>query len=87
VTAPGAGGGRGCLGAGRAHPLSDGGGIGGGTGADVAESTPAGPDPEPYLELIRKYEEAGFTHVYIHQIGDNQQDFAEFARRELMDRL
>lgn len=42
------------------------------TVADVAESTPAGPDPEPYLELIRKYEEAGFTHVYIHQIGDNQ---------------
>ena len=57
------------------------------TVADVAESTPAGPDPEPYLDLIRKYEDAGFTHVYIHQIGDNQQEFAEFARRELMDRL
>jgi coenzyme F420-dependent glucose-6-phosphate dehydrogenase len=57
------------------------------TVADVAESTPAGPDPEPYLELIHKYEEAGFTHVYIHQIGDNQAEFAGFARRELMDRL
>jgi G6PDH family F420-dependent oxidoreductase len=54
---------------------------------DVAESTPAGPDPEPYLELIRKYEDAGFTHVYIHQIGDNQQEFAEFAARELMPQL
>ncbi|HEX3055238.1 MAG TPA: TIGR03557 family F420-dependent LLM class oxidoreductase [Gaiellaceae bacterium] len=51
---------------------------------DVAESTPHGPDPEPYLELIRKYGHAGFTHVYIHQIGDNQDDFAEFAARELM---
>jgi G6PDH family F420-dependent oxidoreductase len=54
---------------------------------DVAETTPCGPDPEPYLELIRKYDEAGFTHVYIHQIGDNQDEFAEFARRELMPKL
>jgi hypothetical protein len=54
---------------------------------DVAESTPAGPDPEPYLELIRSYEEAGFTHVYVHQIGDNQQEFADFAARELIPQL
>jgi hypothetical protein len=54
---------------------------------DVAESTPAGPNPEPYLELIRKYEDAGFTHVYIHQIGENQDEFTEFAARELMPRL
>ena len=53
------------------------------TVADVAESTPAGPDPEPYLELIGKYDDAGFTHVYVHQIGDNQEEFAEFAEREL----
>ena len=55
--------------------------------ADVAETTPHGPDPEPYLEQIRKYDEAGFTHVYMHQIGDNQDEFADFARRELMPRL
>jgi coenzyme F420-dependent glucose-6-phosphate dehydrogenase len=54
------------------------------TVADVAESTPAGPEPEPYLELIGKYGEAGFTHVYVHQIGDNQQEFADFAARELI---
>jgi coenzyme F420-dependent glucose-6-phosphate dehydrogenase len=54
---------------------------------DVAESTPHGPDPEPYLAMIRKYGDAGFTHVYIHQIGDNQDEFAEFARRELMPKL
>ncbi|HET8751843.1 MAG TPA: TIGR03557 family F420-dependent LLM class oxidoreductase [Gaiellaceae bacterium] len=54
---------------------------------DVASSTPAGPDPEPYLELIRKYEEAGFTHVYVHQIGENQEEFAEFAARELIGSL
>jgi G6PDH family F420-dependent oxidoreductase len=54
---------------------------------DLAESTPAGPDPEPYLELIRRYEDAGFTHVYVHQIGDNQEEFADFAARELLPRL
>jgi G6PDH family F420-dependent oxidoreductase len=51
---------------------------------DVAESTPAGTDPEPYLEQIRTYEEAGFTHLYIHQIGENQEEFADFAARELL---
>jgi len=54
---------------------------------DVAESTPCGPDPERYLEMIRKYDDAGFTHVYIHQIGENQDEFAEFAQRELMPKL
>jgi G6PDH family F420-dependent oxidoreductase len=54
---------------------------------DIAETTPCGPDPEPYLEQIRNYGDAGFTHVYIHQIGDNQDEFAEFAKRELMPRL
>ena len=55
--------------------------------ADLAESTPHGPDPAPYLDLIRRYEQAGFTHVFIHQIGDNQDEFAQFAARELMPNL
>jgi G6PDH family F420-dependent oxidoreductase len=54
---------------------------------DVAETTPHGPDPEPYLKMIGKYADAGFTHVYIHQIGDNQDEFAEFAAKELMPKL
>jgi coenzyme F420-dependent glucose-6-phosphate dehydrogenase len=51
---------------------------------DVAESTPHGPDPEPYLKLIRDYEQAGFSHVYIHQIGENQDEFVAWAARELL---
>jgi G6PDH family F420-dependent oxidoreductase len=53
---------------------------------DVADSIPAGPDPHPYLEQIRAFAEAGFTHVYVHQIGDNQEEFADFAARELLPR-
>jgi coenzyme F420-dependent glucose-6-phosphate dehydrogenase len=51
---------------------------------DVAKSTPHGPDPAPYLEQIREYGDAGFTHVYIHQIGDNQREFCDGAARELL---
>jgi hypothetical protein len=54
---------------------------------DVAESTPHGPDPQPYLDLIAKYADAGFTHVYMHQIGDNQDEFAQIAAKELMPKL
>jgi coenzyme F420-dependent glucose-6-phosphate dehydrogenase len=51
------------------------------------ESLPAGPDPEPYLESIREYEQAGFTHVYLHQIGRDQEGFLRFWREELQPRL
>jgi coenzyme F420-dependent glucose-6-phosphate dehydrogenase len=54
---------------------------------DIAERTPHGPDPTRYLEEIRAYEAAGFTHLYIHQIGDNQDEFVEFAAQELMPRV
>jgi G6PDH family F420-dependent oxidoreductase len=54
---------------------------------DVAEQTPCGADPEPYLDLIGKYADAGFTHVYIHQIGENQDEFAQFASKELIPKL
>jgi coenzyme F420-dependent glucose-6-phosphate dehydrogenase len=54
---------------------------------DVAEQTPCGPDPGPYLDLIGTYADAGFTHVYIHQIGDNQAEFVDFAEKELMPKL
>ena len=53
---------------------------------DVAEQTPHGPDPERYLAQIRKFEDAGFTHVYIHQIGENQKEFCEWAARNLLTR-
>jgi coenzyme F420-dependent glucose-6-phosphate dehydrogenase len=51
---------------------------------DIAESIPHGPDPAPYLEQISEFEQAGFTHVYIHQIGDNQEEFCDWAARELL---
>jgi coenzyme F420-dependent glucose-6-phosphate dehydrogenase len=51
---------------------------------DLAETMPLGPDPERYLEQITAFEDAGFDHVYIHQVGNDQEGFMRFARRELM---
>jgi len=51
---------------------------------DVGEVVPHGPDPASYLEQIRKFGDAGFTHVYVHQIGENQQAFCDWAARELL---
>jgi coenzyme F420-dependent glucose-6-phosphate dehydrogenase len=48
---------------------------------------PAGPDPEPYLESLREYEQAGYTHIYLHQIGRDQEGFFRFWRDELEPRL
>jgi coenzyme F420-dependent glucose-6-phosphate dehydrogenase len=51
---------------------------------DLAETMPLGPDAGRYLEQIKAFEDAGFDHVYIHQVGPDQDGFIEFARRELM---
>jgi coenzyme F420-dependent glucose-6-phosphate dehydrogenase len=51
------------------------------------ESLPAGPDPEPYIEATREYEQAGFTHIYFHQIGRDQEGFFRFWREQLQPRL
>ncbi|MFL5689665.1 MAG: TIGR03557 family F420-dependent LLM class oxidoreductase [Chloroflexota bacterium] len=53
----------------------------------VAESVPCGPDAERHLEKIRAYLDAGFDHVYIHQVGPDQRGFIDFARRELLPAL
>jgi G6PDH family F420-dependent oxidoreductase len=46
-----------------------------------------GNDVEEFLEEIGKYDEAGYTHLYIHQIGPDQQGFLKFAKSELLPRL
>jgi coenzyme F420-dependent glucose-6-phosphate dehydrogenase len=43
-----------------------------------------GPDPKPVLDKIKEYEDAGFTHVYLHQVGPDQEGFIDFAKRELL---
>src|SRR3954454_13238453 len=56
--------------------------------ADELEGTlPLGPDPDEYIEEIRKYEDAGYTHLCIHQIGSDQEAFLAFAQNELLAKV
>jgi G6PDH family F420-dependent oxidoreductase len=53
----------------------------------VADTPPCGPDPRPYLESIRQYEEAGYDEIYIHQIGPDQEGFFRFYEKEILPEL
>jgi coenzyme F420-dependent glucose-6-phosphate dehydrogenase len=54
---------------------------------DHIEMIPLGPDPEQHLASIRKYFDAGYDHVYVHQIGADQDGFFTFYEREVLPKL
>jgi coenzyme F420-dependent glucose-6-phosphate dehydrogenase len=54
---------------------------------DIAEVIACGPDPERHLESIGKFEDAGYDHVYVHQIGPDQESFFGFYEREVLPRF
>lgn len=53
---------------------------------DIAD-VPCGPDVDPFVEAVRRYEEAGYDHVFLHQVGPDQEAFLDFAQRELLSKL
>ena len=53
----------------------------------VAEAITCGPDADTHLERIQEYIDAGYDHVYLHQVGPDQDGFLEFARKELLPGL
>jgi alkanesulfonate monooxygenase SsuD/methylene tetrahydromethanopterin reductase-like flavin-dependent oxidoreductase (luciferase family) len=53
------------------------------TPEDVAEKVVCGPDPDAYRAALEEYEDAGFDHVYLHQIGPDQEGFFRFFEHEL----
>jgi coenzyme F420-dependent glucose-6-phosphate dehydrogenase len=53
----------------------------------LAEKTPIGPDVERYVHALREYVDAGVEHVYIHQVGPDQEGFFTFFRDELLPAL
>jgi G6PDH family F420-dependent oxidoreductase len=54
---------------------------------EIAESVVCGPDPERHLAAIREYIDAGYDHVYMHQIGPDQEGFFDFYEREILPQL
>ena len=43
--------------------------------------------PERHLDAIRKYLDAGYEYVYVHQVGNEQDGFFDFYRREVLPKL
>jgi G6PDH family F420-dependent oxidoreductase len=51
------------------------------------ENIPCGPDPQRHLENIQKFIDAGYDHVYVHQIGRDQEGFFRFYQEEILPHL
>jgi G6PDH family F420-dependent oxidoreductase len=55
---------------------------------DIASKMPCGPDVARHVAAIRKFEEAGYTHVALVQVGgQTQEQFIAWAATELMPAL
>jgi G6PDH family F420-dependent oxidoreductase len=51
---------------------------------DVAEEVVCGPDADRHVERLEEFVDAGFDHVYVHQVGPDQEGFIDFYEREVM---
>jgi G6PDH family F420-dependent oxidoreductase len=51
---------------------------------DVAETVVCGPDPEAHRAALREYADAGYDHVYVHQVGPDQEGFLDFYANEVL---
>lgn len=51
---------------------------------DVADAVVCGPDPERHRAAIQEYLDAGYDHVYVHQVGADQEGFFDFYEREIL---
>jgi G6PDH family F420-dependent oxidoreductase len=55
---------------------------------DIAKAMPCGPDTDAHVTAVKRFVDAGFTHVAVVQIGGEYQDqFFPWAERELLPAL
>lgn len=54
---------------------------------DVAKTVTCGPDPERHLQAIQEFADAGFDHVWVHQIGPDQRGFLRFYEGDVLPKL
>ena len=57
------------------------------TEEEIAQKVVCGPDPEAHLEQLEAFRAAGYTHVYVHQVGPDQAGFLRFYEREILPLL
>lgn len=51
---------------------------------DVAHDIICGPSRERHIEAMQQFVRAGYDHVYVHQIGPDQDGFFEFYRSQVL---
>ena len=54
---------------------------------DVAKKVVCGPNPEKVIQEIKKYVRVGYDHIYLHQIGPNQEGFFDFYEKKILPEL
>ena len=54
---------------------------------EVTKKIVCGPDPEPIIRQVQQYRDAGFDHIYFHQVGENIAPFMRFFEREIAPAL
>jgi coenzyme F420-dependent glucose-6-phosphate dehydrogenase len=53
----------------------------------ITEEMPLGPDSGKHIEGIKKFIEAGFDHVYVHQVGPQEEEFFLFHSQEVIPKF
>ncbi len=51
---------------------------------DVTKSILCSADPGKHVRKLKEFVDAGFSHVYVHQVGPRQEDFFRFYQREVL---
>ena len=52
--------------------------------ADLRDMATIGTDPKPYVHKLNELQRMGFTHVFLHQVGSDQDAFFGFATDALL---
>ena len=52
----------------------------------VAERVVCGPDMDRHAEAIQAFIDAGYDHVYVHQVGPKQEAFLEAYAKDILPR-
>ena len=55
--------------------------------ADIADVIVYGPDPAKHIEKIQAFAKAGYDHVYVHQVGPDQEGFFRFYEQEVLPKF
>jgi coenzyme F420-dependent glucose-6-phosphate dehydrogenase len=53
----------------------------------IIEDVVLGPDPKKHIDGIRKFIDAGYDHIYVHQTGPKQEEFIRFYADKVLPKF